>query len=239
MMAHNTVNILKTMELYILNGWIALYMNYLSRHLLKKKPIQQSSPTGNIFKRSSIRSIRSLELWILQGKWKWVSLKIPWQTHTRAHTHIHTHDRQRSRELAKCCLGGQQSMGHRMEPRRGPHLFHLPHWVQALLGRTSVGRSSSAPTLYLWRGQLSSPPQCFLFMPVPVKRKALEGRSTVHYSISSPEKAPGPQWMLSMGKCFRGPTVQHSKELGFWGWGWSKDSRKRTWLGHDGNREKS
>lgn len=39
-----------------------------------------------------------------------------------------------SRELAKCCLTGQQSGGIQREPQRGPHLFNLPHWIQALLG---------------------------------------------------------------------------------------------------------
>lgn len=58
-------------------------------------------------------------------------------TQTYTDTHMQRHPQQAhgsSRELTGAASGVSKAWGNRMEPQRGPHLFHPPHWVQALLG---------------------------------------------------------------------------------------------------------
>ena len=113
------------------------------------------------------------------------------------HTHMHRNTQQAySRELAKCCLEGQQSMEH-------PHLFYLPCCIQALLAVEAFYWPLGFCTHSL---PLRGPETTASYHPFPTlsssclspgKGKLWKGRNNVHHSISSPKKVSGPQWMAN------------------------------------------
>lgn len=67
---HNPVNILKTLELYTLNGWTAWYMNYISIKLFQKpyrqKQQQQKNPAMGSFHKTLYLHMKYVDIYIWQ-----------------------------------------------------------------------------------------------------------------------------------------------------------------------------